>query len=183
LEIDGSPNPFQELALYMVSALGNWKSERAKGRQAFAQLVAREAGQQLPPAVTIFQSPEFSADQLPIPVMRKAFSVFAVLGKYFELVQFPAFVELQKAQVNESVPEYLPNSQETIEGSPPRLRTWQQWRDQTHEHRETGDAYLVPLNSFTAGNDVAGSLLVRLLADGYTVKPMQAWPPHPVEGI
>lgn len=181
-EVGGGPNSFQELALYMVSALGNWESEGAPGRSRseFARQVANESGAELP-AATVFRSPEFSAEELPIPLIQQAFSVFAVLGKYFELVQYPAFVSLQKSQIADLVPPYLPNSSEAMEDTPPRVRSWGQWRDATHEHRETDDAYLVPLNSFTASQEISGSMLVRLLADGYDVQPMHNWPPHPVD--
>lgn len=184
--VGGGANPFKDLIEFLDKTRGHWVNQKdvRGGRAELDRLVAGEHG--VPPVGSpIYKSRYFSSTRLPISVIPQAMGLFAAEGieLYFELIQFPCFVQLADQQYDNQTPLYLPNSRiDEVDGDGGPTGeitkvTWDNWHDATHQHLSHEGQNYVPLNSNTGGgNDLAGSVLNQLIAGGYDVKPMGEWP-------
>jgi hypothetical protein len=176
--VGGGPNPFKNLIEFLDKTRGRWlhQNETKGGRSGFERLVANEFGVAPIAGRTIYKSPYFDAARLPVAVIPQAMGMFAAMGLSFELIQFPAFIQLADQQYDNQTPSYLPNSRITNEDETITKVTWDAWKDATHNHLSIDGQNYVPLNSNTGGHDLAGSVLVQLINGGYNVQSMAAWP-------
>lgn len=180
----GAPNPFKDLIEFLDKTRGRWnhQNETRGGRTGFVSSVSSEFGVPVPDGIVIYKSPYFTAGRLPLSIVPQALGMFAAMGLYFELVEYPCFVQLADQQYDNQTPSYLPNSRIPIldeDGEPTgdvTKVTWNNWRDTDHKHVSDNGQNYVTLNNNTGKSELAGSMLTQLVADGYNVQQMSAWP-------
>lgn len=84
-------------------------------------------------------------------------TVMAWIAGGGEVEEMPAFIEFTPAAYAKNVPEGIPNRSYTNDKGNESIRTWSEWKDATHEHREINGKHYVPSNAF--GYDLKGSEL------------------------
>lgn len=168
-------NPFKDLIEFLDKARGRWTDERET--RGVRSMIQPESGAAVPNGKLLYRSPEFSIGRLDISVVPQALGLIRdQLGLYAELVRYPAFVQMGVVDYEKNVPAYLPNAERLDEAENTVPVKWSEWKDSTHEHRVSGPAtFNIPLNS-SNGRDVAGTVLARLISDGFTVLRMDAYP-------
>jgi len=182
-EVGGGPNPFNELVGYLDKTRGPWhhQNEVKGGKQKFLSELSSQFAPAPSSGLILYRSPYFDPQMMEMSVIPQAFGLFAALGMYFDLVNFSAFVAIDDDIYDNPVPEYMPNSMtqgmdEDGNQVEPVPVTWEEWKDATHDHLKIDKMNYIPLNSNTKSNNCCGSIVSKLIGDGFNVDQMAMYP-------
>jgi len=189
--VGGGANPYKDLVEWLDKTRGRWlyKNEvpayfkaqmgynKQTGIQMMKGLVARQTGTEVPDTL-VYMSPFFNYDKIPLAVLPSAYGLMGAVGLYFELIDYEAFVTIPESAYDDAVPAYLPNASTQDEEGEPVATTWRNWKAANSTHRIVGTDNHIPLSSMT-GAWLAGSIVVQLIAGGYTVGHFKDYPAEP----
>lgn len=175
-EVGGGENPFFDMQNFVTATYGNWLDETKYlgGRNAI--LVKLSASQAPLPSASdrLFATPVFPSSRITISDIQSAKQLFSSLNMYFDVTGYKAVLKLTLAQLEQSVPNYMPNYERPENpndpDSPMVAVTWATWHDSTHSPPLIVDdfAYIY----LCSGNNsfyVAGSICGQLQGEGLTV--------------
>lgn len=80
---------------------------------------------------------------------------------------YPVFIKCTTAEYSALTPTYLPNNSILLEDGSTYRRSWSEWKDATHHHRETETHVYVQGNSW--GVELDSDIVLQLYNDGYTI--------------
>ena len=189
----GTRNPFKDAVEFLDKTSGRFWHEYyvfeskipganakvyrgAAGRNFITQWIARESGV-VPTNPDLYISPEFRPSFLPIESIVGGFQLFAALGLYFEVVDYPLFVSIPDADYQDAVPTFLPGSTQVIDEVEVPV-TWEDWHLPNSTHRAIDGVNHIPLRAMT-GQNLAGSIFSQLVTSGYTVDHFANYPSLP----
>lgn len=175
-EVGGGQNPFFDMQNFVTATYGNWQSETSYRGGRNAILVKLATSKALLPSGSdrLFVTPVFPSSRITISDIQLAGQLFSSLNLYFDVVSYKSALKLTLAQLEQSVPEYMPNY-ERLENpddpdSPMVAVKWAEWHDATHSAPLIVDDFAyINLCSNNNSSYVAGSICVQLQDDGLTV--------------
>lgn len=176
--VGGGANTFKDKLLFLMATRGPFwhQNETRGGRRMFEDKIKKESGQ-TPSSSTLYMSPYFDPEHLPLEMIPQAFTLMQAVGHYFEVISYPCFLEMSDRAYQGDVPEYVPNSTVTDENDNVTKVTWDKWIDATHTQQKMGSTnYVVLSRNNNGGHELAGSVISQLITGRYTVKHKSEWP-------